>query len=74
MVNWKLISHPLNWAIVLSMILVAALFGHYALEFFGVEPCTSKMAVPTNGAAQTTAILNPDFATPNNMASLPGGR
>jgi hypothetical protein len=36
-VNEKLLSHPLNWAIVWLMLLIAAFGGHFVLRFAAVE-------------------------------------
>lgn len=41
-INWRLVSHPLNWATVILMVLIAGLFGHYILEYLGISPATAK--------------------------------
>lgn len=41
MVNWELIKNPLNWAIILLMLIIAATFGHLLLSYFGIEPAKS---------------------------------
>lgn len=33
-VNWPLIKNPLNWLIVLLMLVIAGMAGHYAVTLF----------------------------------------
>lgn len=40
-VNLALIKHPMNWAMIIMMLLVAAIAGHLMLSYVGVEPKTS---------------------------------
>jgi hypothetical protein len=40
LVNTKILSHPLNWAIVFMMLLIAAIAGHEALSLAGIEPAS----------------------------------
>ena len=49
--NVELLKHPLNWLIVWLMLLIAALGGKYAVQFFGMvtNPAGS------NGALASTA-------------------
>lgn len=42
-VNWKLISHPINWVVVLLMLVIAATAGHMLLSLVGVEATTSNI-------------------------------
>ncbi len=44
MINWALLKNPMNWVIVILMLVIAAMFGHLALSYFGVEPATEKTA------------------------------
>jgi hypothetical protein len=37
-VNWNLLKHPVNWVIVLLMLLVAAYGGHLLLKYYGASP------------------------------------
>jgi hypothetical protein len=37
MLNWQLMKHPLNWAIIVLMLVIAAAAGHYTLSYLGVE-------------------------------------
>ena len=39
--NLKLMSHPLNWATVALMLLIAGSFGHLLLEYLGHSPACS---------------------------------
>lgn len=36
-INWQLAKHPMNWVIVLLMLVIAGIAGHLALSFFGVS-------------------------------------
>ena len=38
MLNWNLLKNPLNWLTVILMIMIAAMFGHLTLSYFGIEP------------------------------------
>lgn len=40
MLNWGLLKHPLNWFVVLLMLIIAAMGGHLVLSYFGVTPET----------------------------------
>jgi hypothetical protein len=40
-VNFGLLKHPLNWAIVLMMLLIAAYGGHLLLKYFGASPAAA---------------------------------
>lgn len=61
-VNWKMISHPINWVVILLMLIIAGAFGHYLLSLFGVEPATAESSYAhvspgiANGQAATGAI------------------
>lgn len=35
--NWELLKHPLNWVIVLLMLVIAGTAGHFALTYFGAQ-------------------------------------
>ena len=43
--NLKLMSHPLNWATVLVILLIAGAYGHLILQYLGHSPSS------TNGKA-----------------------
>jgi hypothetical protein len=43
-VNFGLLKHPLNWAIVLMMLLIAAYGGHLLLKYFGASPAAATPA------------------------------
>jgi hypothetical protein len=40
-INWGIIKHPLNWGIVLMMLLIAAYGGHLLLKYFGASPAAA---------------------------------
>jgi hypothetical protein len=42
MLNWNLIKHPANWAIILLMLLIAAYGGHLVLTYFGANPAVKE--------------------------------
>lgn len=42
MINWRMISHPMNWITFMLMVLIAGSFGHYALSLAGIEPNTPR--------------------------------
>lgn len=37
MLNWELLKHPLNWIIIVLMLVIAGAAGHLALAYFGAE-------------------------------------
>ena len=39
-VNFKMVSHPINWVTFMLMVLIAGAFGHFVLSYFGIEPAT----------------------------------
>jgi hypothetical protein len=38
--NWKIVSHPMNWVVILLMLIIAGAFGHMVLTLFGMNPST----------------------------------
>jgi len=40
-INTRLISHPMNWIIVLLMLVIAGIFGHLLLSLLDQEPATN---------------------------------
>lgn len=57
-VNWKLISHPINWIVVLLMLIIAGTFGHLLLSFFGQEASTSTIN-PNLAVGQSSIGIQP---------------
>jgi hypothetical protein len=41
MLNWSLLKQPLNWVIILFMLILAGIAGHLVLSVLGVEPATN---------------------------------
>jgi hypothetical protein len=39
-INWKMISHPMNWLTILLMVIIAGAIGHLLLSYIGIEPAT----------------------------------
>jgi hypothetical protein len=42
-INWKLISHPLNWVVVLLMLVIAGSFGVLFLDLIGMKAATGNI-------------------------------
>jgi hypothetical protein len=42
LINTKLIGHPLNWAIVFLMLVIAAIAGHEILSLAKIEPVVTS--------------------------------
>jgi hypothetical protein len=38
MLNWTLLKQPLNWLIILFMLVIAGMAGHLLLSWAGFEP------------------------------------
>lgn len=43
-INWKMISHPMNWLVVVLMVVIAGAIGHSILSYLGVEPSTQPQS------------------------------
>lgn len=41
-VNWNLAKQPINWFVIILMLVLAAMAGHLVLSYFGVEPESDK--------------------------------
>lgn len=41
-INWKIISHPLNWLIVLSVLLIVGFLADISVRFMGAHPAFVK--------------------------------
>lgn len=39
-VNWEIISHPMNWLTILVMLVIAGIAGHLVLQWLGKSPAT----------------------------------
>lgn len=42
-VNWKLISHPMNWIVVLLMLVIAGTFGLLVFDLIGMKAATGNI-------------------------------
>jgi hypothetical protein len=40
-VNWGLLKHPMNWLVIILMLVIAAMAGTLLLSYAGIEPQTS---------------------------------
>jgi hypothetical protein len=61
-INWKIISHPINWIVILLMLIIAGTAGHMILSLFGAEPASMKQN-PNLAVGQSTIGL------PSNQGS-----
>lgn len=41
LINWGLVKHPMNWATIALMLIIAAMAGTLVLEGVGMAPKTS---------------------------------
>lgn len=39
--NWQLLKHPINWVIVILMLVIAGAAGHLALAYIGASPAAA---------------------------------
>ncbi len=59
-INWKLAAHPVNWAIVFLMLILAGAAGALLMELAGVHyaaatsnPATTPKVVPISQTSET---------------------
>jgi hypothetical protein len=64
-VNTRIMSHPVNWLIVLSMILIGGYLAHLLLMKFNPGLLSSL----TGGGAVTSGPVQQNFAAPPSMAA-----
>lgn len=50
-INWKIASHPLNWLVVLSVILVVAFLADISIRFLSNHPAFASSNEPGSLAA-----------------------
>lgn len=55
-VNFNLMKHPINWIVILLMLIIAGLFGHYLLTMFDQQAAlkSAKLVTPNLSAEQTS--------------------
>jgi hypothetical protein len=53
--NWRLLKNPMNWVVVLAMLVLAAVGGHLVLTLFGASPAGSATKLPT-GYVQPSSV------------------
>lgn len=41
LINLGLLKQPINWLVIILMLVIAAMAGHLLLSYFGVEPVTA---------------------------------
>jgi hypothetical protein len=57
-INWKLVSHPINWIVILLMLVIAGTAGHFLLSLAGIEASTSSIN-PNLAVGQSNIGINP---------------
>jgi hypothetical protein len=56
-INFKMIGHPINWAIILLMVIIAGAIGHYTLSLFGIEANMGNNSKgPANGQVPLSSV------------------
>jgi hypothetical protein len=74
--NFRLMSHPMNWLTVLLMVIIGAAFGHLILTYLGIEPSTGgKLAYSQMPAGQSpgeaaTGAIDPQYAPIQNQPTM----
>lgn len=56
MINWELLKHPVNWLIVLLMLVIAGAAGHYLLAYFGAEAAGPDGTTSTGNLQEYPAV------------------
>jgi hypothetical protein len=49
--NTRIITHPMNWVIVILMLMIAGIFGHLLLSLFDQEPTTAGKPISAGMAS-----------------------
>jgi hypothetical protein len=68
MINTRIITHPLNWAIIILMLVIAGMGGHLLLSFLEQEPARADDSEQPQG--YTTEQVEPFMSGFGGMASL----
>jgi hypothetical protein len=71
MLNTRIIANPINWAIVILMLVIAGMGGHLLMTYLDKEPATSDDTVPSG---YSTEQAEPDFTGFGMYASLAGSQ
>ncbi len=64
-VNWSMASHPINYIVILLMLVIAGAAGHMILSLFSAEPKTLTSTysnLPAGQQAQTNTLTPRDAA------------
>lgn len=70
-VNWKMVSHPMNWITFILMVIIAGAIGHLFLSYLGIEPTTkAKLAFSQMPAGQSPGEVASGAITPQ-AAQIP---
>lgn len=59
-INWRMVSHPMNWITIFLMLVIAGAIGHFLLSYLGIEP---------NLKAQSSFDAMPAGQSPGEVAS-----
>lgn len=68
-INWKMISHPMNWITFVLMVIIAGAIGHLFLSYLGIEPSTkatlafSQMPAGQSPGEVASGAISPQTAT-----------
>jgi hypothetical protein len=68
LVNTRIITHPLNWAIIILMLVIAVMGGHLLLSYFDHEPAHADDGEQPQG--YTTEQVQPYETGFDAMGSL----
>jgi uncharacterized membrane protein len=69
-INFRMISHPMNWVTLMLMVLIAGAIGHYFLTYLGIEPqVTQKLAFSAMPAGQSPGEAATGAIEPQSIAS-----
>lgn len=63
-INFKMIAHPMNWVVIILMLVIAGTAGHMLLTLFGINSATSQIN-PNLGVGQSLAGKNVTVASSN---------
>ena len=62
MINWKMMSHPMNWITFALMVVIGGAIIHTLLTYLGYEPAT-------RGSAKSAYTDQPAGVSPGQVAS-----
>lgn len=64
-INWKMVSHPMNWITFMLMVIIAGAIGHLLLSYFDIEPqVKGKLGYAAMPAGQSPGEVPSGAITP----------